>query len=116
MEVILISQLALVFNRLFEHAAIEVKTDGMNESALFVAEEITGSPDFQIFQGDFKAGTQLRKAFNRGQSFLGINLAETNAVTLTAVDTFDGAITITTGTGPSITSSATLPSAHFPVE
>ena len=61
-----------LFDGAAEHAAIEIKTNRINESALLVAQDIAGPPNFKVLQSDFKPGAQFREPFNRLKPLLGI--------------------------------------------
>ena len=47
--------LFLILERLAEHAAIKVKTHGMDKTALLMAQQVTGPANLKVLKGDLEA-------------------------------------------------------------
>ena len=55
----------------FEQAAIKLEADGEDVSALFGAEDVAGTADFEVAHGDTEAGTEARVLADGGDALAG---------------------------------------------
>src|SRR3989338_119240 len=63
----------LLFNGRPEKAAVKVKPDLINESALLLAQDIARPAYFKVFHGNFKAGPQFGEPFQGAYPFAGFS-------------------------------------------